>query len=223
MKRDNHQGGVLGFRRVAGDYITRHDHAEIAVRRIESRAQHAGIRESAGDHKIVHVQVLEQELEVGRIERAQAFLGADEIVTLLVDLDHEIEPFGSLPTVLIHGRIRRQIHLIEPAPVRFPGALARGDIVDAAVSLPVLDHDHRNAGITARSVELIVRFDHVARARRRACGVRLDAKMAAMHVDTNDGGTVRVEPRIHGIGDTLRTTILQITVNVGFHFTSRCQ
>jgi hypothetical protein len=55
MKRDNHQGGVFGFCRVSRHDIAGHEYSEVAVSRIERRAQHAGVCEGACYYEIVHV------------------------------------------------------------------------------------------------------------------------------------------------------------------------
>ena len=199
MQGDDLQGGVLDLLGVAGHDVARHDHPEVPVGCVERRGQHAGVGVGAGEHEVLHVELTQQELQVGGVEGRQALLGAHVQVPLFL-LHQDVQPLGALPGVLVHRRVGGQVQLVESSPVRHAVRLPRVQVVDPAVALPVLDVNDGDADGAAGGVEHVVRRDAPAGARRRAGQFLVRPDVPAVHVDARHGRAVRVQPHVEHLG-----------------------
>jgi hypothetical protein len=126
------------------------------------------------EHHVVHIEISKQELKIGRVECAQAFLGSNKIISF-VDFDHEVEPLRALPAVLVHCGIGGQIHSYNQRQFAFAVRLR-----EAMSSMPpyLCQCWHMITGIpriAARPVKLIVSLDYGARSGCRACDIGLSA------------------------------------------------
>ena len=98
MQRDHAQRRLFEVLGAAGQ-VARHDDAEIAVCGIEGGVDDAAVGHAAGEHHAVDAEVAQQQLQIGRIERAQALFGRHHVV-LVVYIDGHSVPACAFDGVL---------------------------------------------------------------------------------------------------------------------------
>ncbi len=172
------------------------DHAEVAVRRLEGRAEDARGRVDAGDDQRVGAErPAQDELEVGRVERAVALLAADDEVPRVVELGHDL-------------RARAPGEVVSEDPLPRLGRIVvdglpegvRGDLGRVAVLGDHVDDGHPAGAQLGEERGRPLDDGPAARGRQRKRRDRR-VEVAAVHVDRDGGGGARVQPD-HGARDT---------------------
>ena len=177
-----------------GADVARHHDAIVAVERVEAGAQHAVVGVDAADHQRLDVEIAQQQLEVGVVERAVAML------------EHRVL-----------ARARRRAARRSRSPARLRSRASCAACSRPGTTRAVLRHPERALvvdGLAARGIVAVMRAheDHrpaggsprvaqAHRARDDAVGVRLRhqqmpdrmIEMRAVHVD--DQQRAAREPR----------------------------
>jgi hypothetical protein len=117
--------------------------------------------------------------------------------------------------MLVHSGVVGQVQLIEASPVRPPGALLGSNVIDAAVSLPVLDHNHRNPECSRLTMKDIVRAD-LGNCTRRGTR-RIQLQMTSVHINTHNRRTFWIKPGIERGGQNGTIPIVGVAVHLSIH------